>query len=372
MKVLIVTNFLPPKIGGIERLTHELASAIQKSGQHKVTVACAHWPERFIKTKWAPISFPYQIIYFSSSVLFRRLPIPNFLSPNFWKAIKLLEIDYEIIIYQSHLFILNWFLAFRFRHSARRIWINHGCNFIPSESQLISLASRFYERIGMLTLARLSSEFLGQSQNASQWISRLTGKEFETLSNSVNLEHFNSPNFEQRQKKTKVLFVGRFVEGKGLLECIHSVSEANKMLQIQGDTQLFDLTVVGAGPLEPKLRSVKANIDIDFRGELEHSMVISSMFEADILIQAYKQPEGLTTVTLEGLASGMLIVSTPLSGDSRLNNCTNYEQGQLEDLSAILLRMRDRSESREDLIKSGREFIETGFTWEVAVRKLIQ
>jgi glycosyltransferase involved in cell wall biosynthesis len=372
VRVLIVTNFLPPKIGGIERLTHELASAMQKSGQLKVTVACAQWPERFVKTKWAPISFPYQIVYFSSNVLFRRLPIPNFLSPNFWRAMKLLDIDYEIVIYQSHLFILNWFLAFRFRHCARRIWINHGCNFIPAESHLIGLASKLYERIGMLILARLSSEFLGQSQNASQWISKLTSKEFETLSNSVNLGHFNSPNFEQRQKKTKVLFVGRLVEGKGVLECIHSVSKANEILQIQGDMQLFNLTVVGSGPLESKLRGIEANLELDFKGELEHSMVISSMFEADILIQAYKQPEGLTTVTLEGLASGMLIISTPLSGDSGLINCPNYEQGQLKDLSAILLRMRDRSESREDLVKSGREFIETGFTWEAAVKKLLQ
>ena len=55
------------------------------------------------------------------------------------------------------------------------------------------------------------------------------------------------------------------------------------------------------------------NVVIDFRGELSHPKVIESMYESDILIQAYSQPEGLTTVTLEGLATGLLIVTTPLS-----------------------------------------------------------
>ena len=50
--------------------------------------------------------------------------------------------------------------------------------------------------------------------------------------------------------------------------------------------------------------------------------------ESDILIQAYSQPEGLTTVTLEGLATGLLIVTTPLSGGEDLNGCINYISGK--------------------------------------------
>ena len=367
MRVLIVTNFLPPKIGGIERLTHELACVLQKSGQHKVTVACAKWPEKFMKTTWAPIKIPYQVTHFPSNIVSKRLPIPSF-----WRAMKSLEAEYEIVIYQSHLFALNWLLAFKYRNCPRRIWISHGCNYIPVESRLIGLASLIYERIGMLMLRLLSNEFLASSQNASNWISQKVSEEFEIFSNSVNLELFDSPIFDVRPKKTKVLFVGRFVEGKGVLECIQSVSEANMRLQNQGEPLLFDLTIIGAGPLESKFGDIDASLDIHFKGELDHPMVISSMFAADILIQAYRQPEGLTTVTLEGLAAGMLIVTTPLSGDEQLVQCPNYEQGELEDLPNILLKMREKSESREELVKSGREFIKTGFTWEIAAKILLR
>ena len=371
MKILIVTNFLPPKIGGIERLTHELAYELHKSGLNQVTVACAKWPERFIETRWTPIDIPYQVIHFPSAIFLKRLPFPNVLSPNFWRAIKSLESQYEIVIFQSHLFVLNWLLALKYRKSLRRIWINHGCNFIPVKPKLIGLASKFYEQIGMQFLTQFSNEYLGQSKNASDWVSKETGRKFQTFSNSVNLEHFNSPNFVRKEKKTKVLFVGRFVEGKGVFECIQSVSEANKKLRVQGERQLFDLTIIGAGPLDSKLRDSEVDFEIDIKGELEHAMVISSMFTADILIQAYGQPEGLTTVTLEGLAAGMLIVTTPLSGDPRLVACPNYAQGELGDLPAILIGMRDRLESREELVRTGREFIENGFTWEVAVNKLL-
>jgi glycosyltransferase involved in cell wall biosynthesis len=372
VKVLIVTNFLPPKIGGIERLTHELACVLQKSGQHSVTVACAQWPEKFMKTTWAPIKIPYQVTYFPSNIVSKRLPIPSFWRASFWRAMKSLEAEYEIVIYQSHLFALNWLLALRYRNCLRRIWISHGCNYIPVESRLVGLASLIYERLGMLILRLLSNEYLASSQNASNWISQKVSKKFEIFSNAVNLELFDTPIFDIRPKKTKVLFVGRFVEGKGVLECIQSVAQANMKLQKQGEPLLFDLTIIGAGPLESKFGDIDASLEIHFKGELDHPMVISSMYAADILIQAYRQPEGLTTVTLEGLAAGMLIVTTPLSGDEQLVQCPNYEQGELEDLPNILLKMREKSESREELVKSGREFIETGFTWEIAAKILLR
>ena len=99
MNILIVTNFLPPKIGGIERLSHELASALQKKGTHQVTVASAEWPKKYVESKWAPIFFPYRVIYFPSLTLARRLPLPNVFSLAFWKQMKYIGEDYDIVFF---------------------------------------------------------------------------------------------------------------------------------------------------------------------------------------------------------------------------------------------------------------------------------
>ena len=95
------------------------------------------------------------------------------------------------------------------------------------------------------------------------------------------------------------------------------------------------------------------------------------MYESDILIQAYSQPEGLTTVTLEGLATGLLIVTTPLGGGENLDSCGNYISGNLEELPELLLKSRHSTKSRRQLLNSGRGFVEAGLTWDAIAQKLL-
>lgn len=138
-----------------------------------------------------------------------------------------------------------------------------------------------------------------------------------------------------------------------------------------GDKQLFTLTIVGSGPLINKIEGVSINVETIIHGELSHAEVIRFMHDSDILIQAYSQSEGLTTVTLEGLATGMVIVTTPLSGDSKLSNCPNYIHGEIGEIPNLLLSARKLPKSRDSLIISGRDFILSGHTWESIAERLI-
>ena len=84
MKILIVTNYLPPKIGGIERISHELASALNAVNGVEVSVATANWPAKFVEAEWKEIDYPYEVIDFPSITIFRRLPIPRIFKRSFW------------------------------------------------------------------------------------------------------------------------------------------------------------------------------------------------------------------------------------------------------------------------------------------------
>jgi glycosyltransferase involved in cell wall biosynthesis len=372
MKILIVTNYLPPKIGGIERYSHELASALAEIDDVEVFVATANWPTRYVQTEWEDIKYPFTVIDFPSITIFKRLPLPRISNRDFWLKIQNLKHDFDLVFFQSHLFILNWIIALKLRGVKRRVWMNHGCNYVPLKSKTAAFLSFIYERIGMFVMKRYCNEFIGQSRNTANWMESKTGTPFEVLSNATNLKKIASKKpIVERQVRTNVLFVGRLVEGKGLLKCLTAVSKANEILTLNGDPRLFTLTVVGVGPLSEQISKLKLNLEIDFRGELSHSKVIESMYSADMLIQAYSQPEGLTNVTLEGLATGLLIVTTPLSGGENLYNCTNYISGSVDELPSLLLRSRELCKSRSELLASGRAFIEEGLTWDKIARKLL-
>jgi glycosyltransferase involved in cell wall biosynthesis len=372
MKILVVTNYLPPKIGGIERISHELASALNAVEGVNVSVATAKWPTEFVEAEWEKIHYPYKVIDFPSITIFRRLPLPRVFQRSFWVKINDLDEDFDLVFYQSHLFILNWIILLKLRQVKRNVWMNQGCNYVPLNSKVGGLISLIYERVGMSIMKKFCNEFVGQSKNTAEWISSKVGIPFQVLSNATNLKDIiPESNIVERQVRTNVLFVGRLVEGKGLLDCVLAVSKANEILILKDDPQLFTLTIVGAGPLRDQILRQKLNVKIDVRGELSHSKVIESMYESDILIQAYSQPEGLTTVTLEGLATGLLIVTTPLSGGEDLERCVNYISGNLGELPDLLLRSRALSNSRNELLASGRGFIEAGLTWDSIAQKLI-
>jgi glycosyltransferase involved in cell wall biosynthesis len=373
MKILIVTNFLPPKIGGIERLTHELARTLAKEETIHVTVACSKWPDKHITSPVSQSNLLYSVVYFPSLIVAKRLPIPKLHSRNFYRALQSLDANYDLILFQSHLFVLNWLLAIRYRNTQRRIWMSHACNFIPSSSYLLGQITKSYEKCGVFILKYFSNEYLAQSNNAATWISRITGEKFHTLPNSIDLELFEASAIQNTNNKPKlrVLFVGRLVEGKGAFESLDVVLKANEILKQHGVEDSFEFTIIGSGGLESKLIKEVDKYGYRFLGERQHPQVISAMYESDILIQVYEQEEGLTTVTLEALATGMLVVTTPLSGDSNLLNCPNYMEGQEASLPDILVKASKRHESRADLIATGREFIRSGFTWEASARKLL-
>jgi glycosyltransferase involved in cell wall biosynthesis len=372
MKILIVTNYLPPKIGGIERISHELASALNRLNGIEVTVASSKWPTKFIEAEWEELNYPYEIVYFPSVTIFRRLPIPKFYQKHFWRKVKDLNTNFDLVFYQSHLFILNWIIAFNLRKVNRRIWMNQGCNYVPMNNRLGSLISFIYERLGMIIMKHICNEFIGQSINTANWISSKVGLPFDVLPNATTLENLDNEFFKSDMKvRTNVLFVGRLVEGKGLLECVSAISQANKILVKNQDYKLFNLTIVGSGPLVNQIYSRDWNVDICFRGELSHSQVIRAMCQSDILIQAYAQPEGFTSVTLEGLATGLIVVTTPLSGDANLTECINYIFGSLVELPELIIKARELKSTRSELLDSGRRFIEAGLTWNVIAQRLI-
>jgi colanic acid/amylovoran/stewartan biosynthesis glycosyltransferase WcaL/AmsK/CpsK len=115
--------------------------------------------------------------------------------------------------------------------------------------------------------------------------------------------------------KVSIIFVGRFVEKKGLLYALHAVRDA----QLRNEFDL-EFRIIGDGPLAGQVRAfIKANKmenRVRLLGALSYQDCLREIQHADLMLQPSvtaangDNEGGAPTVILEGQASGMPIVST--------------------------------------------------------------
>jgi glycosyltransferase involved in cell wall biosynthesis len=114
-------------------------------------------------------------------------------------------------------------------------------------------------------------------------------------------------------KKWDVVFVGRFVEKKGIDDLI----EALGLIPEPRPRALF----IGTGPMEESIRARAAELGLDatFLGAQEPAVVHRSMAESKVFVSPSKtapngDAEGLPTTILEAARLGVPVVSTRHSG----------------------------------------------------------
>lgn len=114
-----------------------------------------------------------------------------------------------------------------------------------------------------------------------------------------------------------VLFVGRFVEKKGVTYLLQAMVEVRRQL---GDIRLV---LVGTGPLETTLRKEAADLGlfsaVTFTGPLPHSEIIKHLHGCRVacvpsIVDSRGETEGMPTVVVEAMAAGARVVGTDVDG----------------------------------------------------------
>jgi len=136
------------------------------------------------------------------------------------------------------------------------------------------------------------------------------------LGNGVSMEHAESFSRVQARRQLgmddrvrMVLFVGRLVREKGvdvLLEAFASIAASDP---------LAELTFVGTGPSESRLREKALNMDlgtrVHFAGNVPHPRVSAYLAAADLFaLPSYA--EGFPMALAEAMAAGLPVVCTPV------------------------------------------------------------
>lgn len=109
---------------------------------------------------------------------------------------------------------------------------------------------------------------------------------------------------------TRLLFVGRLVEKKGLAVLLGAIrSQAGQV----------ELTVVGDGPLRPGLEAAAEGLMVTFLGQLGRSDLMAEYRRADVVVvpsirASSGDQDGLPVALLEAMASGCAVVASDLPG----------------------------------------------------------
>jgi glycosyltransferase involved in cell wall biosynthesis len=170
----------------------------------------------------------------------------------------------------------------------------------------------------------------------------------------------------ESERKPIVLFVGRFVEKKGARYLIQAATELHE------SGVLFELVMIGKGPLQPELRRAaeEARIPCRFLGFLTLEEVRDWLGRASVVaipsVTAKNgDSEGLPTTLLEAQAMETPVVATRHSGipEGVLENVT-AELVAERDASALAGRLRPFLESPTKVRqfgKAGRRFVSENF-----------
>lgn len=182
------------------------------------------------------------------------------------------------------------------------------------------------------------------------------------LGNGVSVPNTRSP-----LKSNAVLFVGRLVQKKGvkyLVEAMDNVScEA-------------ELWIVGDGCKRGTLERLVEDLDtnVDFYGELNPDEVTEFYRQASVLTLPSIEGEGMPNVVLEAMAYGIPVITTDSGGLP-----TVIEDGQngylvpMRDSTALAEKieqlMTDKN-LRERIGKEGRNYVIKNHSWDYLVQKL--
>lgn len=316
--------------GGVEIVAEQLCRQWAAMGHQVVWMAGISTQEPETIAAWQAVSLP--VLNFVERKTGIPFPIPTLSAI---RNIRAQIRDAEIVVLHDCLYLSNMF-AFLFA-AARRVptlLVQH-TRFSPRESFLLTLIMRFCTVFITCPMLGRASQVIFVSEATRNSFAKVRFRRPpKTVFNGVNVDVFHPlrdgenrgdirANYGLPRERPVVLFVGRFVEIKGL-----------KLLRqmVRGGPD-YTWAFAGWGPLDPSGWDA-ANVQV-FSGLSGDSL--AALYRASDLLVLPSVGEGFPLVIQEALASGLAVVSTTdtLSADPALQNIvTSVETRGLEETQA--------------------------------------
>jgi phosphatidylinositol alpha-mannosyltransferase len=292
-KILVITPFFYPHIGGSERYMEELYVFLKKKHrQVSIDVLCYNTdnsPESESYRGLNVVRIPCWTILPGQFLLPKPLPLLKFLNSHK---------SYDLVHTSTRFFDSSWWAPLYAKLTKTKIVLTDHCAYHPrSNNSFIDLIIRVVEA----TIVRFSLHFYDsiyvESKKTGEFLKQTFGVSstlaYPGLSNENPILNNTS------NKRVKVVYIGRMIESKGV-RILFDIAE--KIPQV-------DFVFAGAGPLESLLKK-HAGSNILILGGVSKEKVAEIIQGADILAYPSWHSEGLPMALVEAAEAGIAVLAT--------------------------------------------------------------
>ncbi len=335
MKIIQISPYFPPHVGGVEYHVKELADGLSWRG-HQVSVAssCGKWSGELI-------CIPSIDLFYS--------PIP----------IKLPELEADV--YHSH--IPSPLFAFMLRNSTPHVVTYHNDVVVPGMVNGHALPRPFaaaLERINELLVRPVLEEaevIIATTKSYAETSPVLKDylHKLRIVPNAVNVSLYP----QVRKKENYVLYAGRMLSYKGVESLLLAMSEVQKSANL-------DLLLVGDGYDRSRLEEMakKLHVRAKFTGRLERSMFIDTISRAEMLVlPTQNRLEAFGIVLLEAMACETPVLAFDTPGVNEVAEKGGRVYSNREELSELILELNENESLRLCLGQRGRKAVEENYSW---------
>ena len=307
MKICIVTSGYPPKIGGVETVTENLAKEYVNL-MHEVHVITPSedatnqtiTPEKIILHK-------IHIDKFSDAEtmpIYYKIPRGILFFRRIFKNIKTIKPD--IIHVQN---IQNSIPVY----FAKKIQKTPYCITLHNNLELMGIALPKFMRKYWMKLPYVidANAIVSLTKEMAETVQESLQRESDIIPNGVDIKRFYpnpTPN-EERENKI-ILTISRLDNKKGIEYAIESMPNILKKYPHT------ILRIIGDGDFRPELDKISESLclqnSVEFIGQIPNSDVPDYLQNADIFLLP-SLFEGLPLTLLESMACGLPVISTPVS-----------------------------------------------------------
>jgi glycosyltransferase involved in cell wall biosynthesis len=362
MKILrVASDLYPAVVGGYGIHVHEM-SRMQAERGHDVTVLTAN-------TDGLPEEERvdgYRVIRFNHS--FRM--VGNTISPTLFFRLMEMRHDYDVIHAHSHLFFPTNICALVKKYGSSPLVItNHG---IMSASAPHWLNVGYMNTLGRWTLNSADRVICYTPVERDLLVSEfgVHPDGIAVIPNGVNTDVFRPDESKRDDEYHRLLWVGRYVKGKGIEFLIHAAAE------LVGDVPDLRLTLVGEGPEEAEIRQLATELRLDGHIEylpfMPYDQMPAQYLRAEMLVLPSLH-EGVPRTMLEAMACGRPVV---ISEFDHLRDLVNggglmFPKGNVGALAGAIRSLIEHPDEADELGRRGRETIIRKNSWRNTVESTL-